>query len=179
MKRLFGILGCLGAVAIFAEQGTDSPAPSTDRVGFPEGYQDKFQILRTVNRAEKGQVVTIYGNDRVATIQRTNDLPYPNGSVIVMETADAKKGADSKPLFDGNGHFRKDKVVGLHVMRRGQNFGEAYGKNRSGEWEFVEYRADKSYITPPQKSSACAACHIKAGSEKDFVYAARFGSNPK
>jgi hypothetical protein len=65
-------------------------------------------------------------------------------------------------------------VLGMHVMRREKDFGQAYGSKRSGEWEYVEYRADGSYITPPQKSASCAECHIKAGPEKDFVYNARF-----
>ena len=39
-------------------------------------------------------------------------------------------------------------------MRREKGFGGAYGKNRTGEWEYVEYRADKTYITPPKKSFA-------------------------
>ena len=65
-------------------------------------------------------------------------------------------------------------MLGLHVMRREQGFGEAYGKNRTGEWEYVEYRADETYITPPQKSFACAECHVKAGRERDFVYRGGF-----
>ncbi len=58
-------------------------------------------------------------------------------------------------------------------MRREKDFGKAYADKRSAEWEYVEYRVDRSYITPPQKSTACAECHIKAGPEKDFVYGGR------
>ncbi len=169
----------MAATAFSAEAPSTPPAPGSDRVGFPEAYQENFKVLRSINRAEKQQVVTIYGNDLAASVTRTNDLPYPNGSVIVMETADAKKDAASKPLLDEQGHYRKDKILGLHVMRRGKDFGEAYGTNRSGEWEYVEFRADKTYITPPQRSFACASCHIKAGSEKDFVYGARFAAPSK
>jgi hypothetical protein len=61
-------------------------------------------------------------------------------------------------------------------MRREIGFGEAYGSNRSGEWEFVEYKPDGSYITPPAKSAACAECHIKAGPRRDFVYKAALAS---
>jgi len=64
-------------------------------------------------------------------------------------------------------------VTGLHVMRREKGFGEAYGKNRAGEWEYVEYRPDGSYQTPPQKSGSCAECHVKAGQQRDFVYRGR------
>jgi len=68
----------------------------------------------------------------------------------------------------------KRTIVGLHVMRREPGFGAAYGKNRTGEWEYMEYAADKSYLTPPQGSSVCAECHLKAGSARDFVYRGRF-----
>jgi hypothetical protein len=118
-------------------------------------------------------VVTIYGNEPAASIQRAEEMPYPYGSIIVMETASARKDPQGKPLLDDDGHFRADQVVGLHVMRREKGFGEAYGKNRTGEWEYVEYRADGSYITPPRRSFACAECHLKAGRERDFVYRGR------
>ncbi len=100
-------------------------------------------------------------------------MPYPYGSIIVMETAGALKDAQGKPLLDADGHYRADKVAGLHVMRREKGFGEAYGKNRTGEWEYVEYQPDGSYITPPKRSFACAECHVKAGRPRDFVYRGR------
>jgi hypothetical protein len=158
-----------------AEPGTaqpDKPAPMIDRVKYPGGYTEKFKILRTVDRTEQGHVVTIYGNDQAASVTRTNGLPYPNGSIIVMETAEAVKNSDGKPELDDHGRLKKGSPIGLHVMRREKNFGEAYGPNRSGEWEFVEYKPDRSYITPPAKSAACAECHIKAGAQRDFVYKA-------
>jgi hypothetical protein len=51
--------------------------------------------------------------------------------------------------------------------------------SESGEWEFVEYRADGSYLTPPDQSATCAECHIKAGAERDFGYHGRFGDPGK
>jgi hypothetical protein len=178
MRRIFGISVLLAGLSVAALSAVeeDPPAPTADRVGFPTDYREKFTVLRRVNRSEKQQVVTVYGNEPAASIKRSGDLPYPYGSIIVMETAGAQKDAEGKPLLDAEGYYRKDQVVGLHVMRREKGFGEAYGKNRTGEWEYVEYRADKSYITPPQKSFACAECHLKAGREKDFVYRGRFSA---
>jgi hypothetical protein len=172
---IFFVLAGFSLIALAAPES----APETDRVKFPDGYAEKFKILRTVDRLEKGHVVTIYANDLAASITRTNDLPYPYGSILVMETSEAQKNGDGKPSQDAQGRLRKGTAIGLHVMRREKNFGEAYGKNRSGEWEFVEYRPDRSYITPPAKSSACAECHIKAGPQRDFVYQARFGAQPE
>src|SRR5262245_9866759 len=110
----------------------DPPAPTVDRVGFPNNYREEFEVLRAVNRSEKGQVVTVYGNREAASITSAGQLPYPFGSIIVMETAAALKDKDGKPLLDDSGIFRRDNVVGLHVMRRQKDFGEAYGKNRTG-----------------------------------------------
>ena len=151
-----------------------SPAPTKDRVGFPAGYATKFQVLRSFNRVPKMQVVTTFGNELAASIARTNDLPYPYGSVLVLETVEALKDADGKPLMDDQGRYRRGKVVGLHVMRREKGFGADYGSNRTGEWEYVEYRPDGSYLTPPRQSFACSECHVKAGQERDFVYRGRF-----
>jgi hypothetical protein len=168
------LLACALAVAALAGGPVIAPAPTVDRVGFPTDYRQKFRVLRSFNRPEKKQVVTVFGNDLAASTTRTNDLPYRYGSVIVMETANALKGPDGKPQADEKGNFRRDKAVGLHVMRREKGFGEAYGRNRTGEWEYVEYRPDGSYLTPPEKSFVCAECHVKAGRERDFDNRARF-----
>jgi len=165
-----GLLALLGSV----QADETSPAPTVDRVGFPKDYATTFAVLRTVARDEGAKVVTVYGNRAAASVTNQSQLPYPYGSVIVMETAGTAKDADGKPLKDEKGTLKKDKVLGMHVMRRGKDFGKAYVDKRSGEWEFVEYRADGSFITPPEKSASCAECHIKAGKERDFVYHGRF-----
>ena len=149
------------------------PAPTVDRVGFPKGYAQAFQVLRTVAKTNEQKVVTIYGNTAAASVTNAVQLPYPYGSVIVMETANVLKDTQGKPVIDAQGNPEKDKVAGLHVMRREKDFGQAYGENRAGEWEFAEYRADGGYITAPEKSGTCAECHVKATAKWDFVYRAR------
>jgi hypothetical protein len=162
------------SVAAVAAAETNSPAPTTDRVGFPKDYAKRYTVLRTVPRDEGKKLVTVYGNSAAASITNVAQLPYPNGSILVMETASTVKASTGQPAKDAAGKFVKEKVLGLHVMRREKDFGVAYAEKRSGQWEFVEYRADGSYLTPPEKSASCAACHIKAGAERDFVYHGRF-----
>lgn len=149
--------------------GPDKPAPTVDRVGFPEEYATRFTVLRTFDRGER-QVVTVYGNAEAARVKGMSDLPFPDGAILVMETADAVRDPDGSRRKGPEGRVEKEKVVGLHVMRRGPDFGAAYGTNRAGPWEFVEYRPDGTYLTPPVKSAACAECHVKAGPGRDFVY---------
>ena len=167
------------SVTAWAEPAKDAPAPAVDRVGFPQGYQASFQVLRTVTHKEEGKIVTVYGNALAASVTNASQLPYPYGSVIVMESTGARKGADGKVELDAKGELHPEKVLGLHVMRREKGFGEAYRDKRSGEWEYVEYRADGSYLTPTTKSAACSACHVKAGPEKDFVFQGRLASAAK
>ena len=177
MKTILHLSLCILAVPSFAEE--PSPAATKDRVEFPTNYATTYQVLRTVARDEGKKLVTVYGNAKAASVTNSAQLPYPYGSIIVMETASIATNRQSKPVQKPVGTFRKDQVLGLHVMRREKGFGEAYGTKRSGEWEFVEYRADGSYITPPQKSATCAECHIKAGAAKDFVYNGRFAAEKK
>jgi hypothetical protein len=165
----------LGAIArTYRSQTVEHlSAHETDRVGFPQDYAKAFTVLRTFERPEKQQVVTIFGNDRAASVRTTQELPYPYGSVIVMETAGALTDEQRKARIGDSSPLRNGAVVGLHVMRREKGFGEAYGINRTGEWEYAEYRPDGTYITPPAKSFSCAECHVKAGSDRDFVYRGR------
>ncbi len=127
---------------------TNSPAPTADRVGFPKDYAKSYEVLRTVPREDGKKLVTVYGNRAAASVTNRTQLPYPQGSVLVMETASTVK--------DAAGKLVKEKVLSLHVMRREKDFGVAYAEKRSGEWEFVEYRADSSYLTPPERSTTCA-----------------------
>ena len=169
--------GLLAAPWLLAETVTaPAPAPATDRVGFPRTYLTEFVVLRTTTDAKEAKQVTVYGNRPAASVTNLAALPYPYGSILVMETAALEKDAAGAVLRDAKGNYRKGEVKGLHVMRREAGFGEAYVTNRTGEWEYVEYRADGSHLTPPEKSAACAECHVKAGPAKDFVFKARFAA---
>lgn len=166
------LLACLLTSPGWAEDAKPQPAPKVDRVGFPKGYQADFAVLRQFPRGTN-QVVTVYGNAAAAKVKDLADVPFADGSVIVMETAEVATDTAGQPLTEADGSPKKAKVTGMHVMRRGEGFGEAYEHNRAGNWEFTEYKADGSYLTPPEKSAACAECHIKAGQEYDFVFRGR------
>jgi hypothetical protein len=175
----FALLAC-GWTGLPAAEEAPAPAPTTDRVGFPPDYARTFTILRRTTDAEAARQVTVYGNAVVASIQEFAALPYPQGSVLVMETMQLKKDPTGKALQDAQGNYVADTVLGLHVMRREAGFGADYGSQRAGEWEFVEYRADGTFITPPSQSASCSACHLKdAGPARDYVFKARFAETAK
>ncbi len=147
-------------------------APANDRVGFPKDYRTRFKVLGVIVKEEGLRVSTVYGNEQAAAVTSRDKLPFPEGSIILMEFGYAVRDANNQVMRDTDG-TAKMAVEHVDVMKRGNGFGEAYGENRSGEWEYAGYRLDGSYTTPPEKSVECAACHRKAGPENDFVFRMR------
>lgn len=146
-------------------------APAVDRVGFPEGYQ-KWPLFYTLDRSDNKQVRTIYGNDIAASVKDGGQSNYPYGSVLVLETVTSLKDADGNPILDSGGRYQKDPTAAITVftMRKGKDFGAAYGPLRNGEWEYVAYTAAGGYSTMPQNSQTCASCHLQASQGKDWVF---------
>ncbi|HEV8535949.1 MAG TPA: cytochrome P460 family protein [Candidatus Limnocylindria bacterium] len=140
------------------------PAPTTDRVGFPEDYQTKFKFAYAFDRRDAKSVSYICFNDVAATVRQGQ--PFPHGSVVVFESWRPKQDAQGNLVYDPNGHMIRESLNAIFVMRKEQGFGEAYQTFRTGEWEYVAYRPDRSYQTTPQMSGNCAACH-SAGSHRD------------
>ena len=147
-------------------------APTNDRVGFPRDYRTRFKVLGTIVKEEGLRVSTVYGNEQAAAVTSRDKLPFPEGSILLVEFGYALRDANKQVIRDADGAM-KMAVEHVDVMKRGKGFGEAYGENRSGEWEYAGYRLDGSYTTPPEKSVECAACHRKAGPENDFVFRMR------
>jgi hypothetical protein len=161
----------IGAVLLGHTASSDLAA--TDRVGFPKDYQTRFKVLGVIIKEQALRVSTVYGNDKAAAVTSREQLPFPEGSIIVVEFSDALRDANNQVVRDASGAPKAGAVDHIDVMKRGKGFGEAYGANRSGEWEYAGYRLDGSYTTTPEKSVQCAACHRTAGPENDFVFRMR------
>jgi plastocyanin len=147
---------------------TLAPAPTEDRIGYPAGYQDTYHLMYVFDRPDNVQVRVICGNDLAATAQQGEPLPY--GSILLMETWRAKRDESGAPVLDAEGHFIREALTGVFMMKKEQGFGEAYQEQRSGEWEYVAYRPEGSELTPPERTNACSACHQTAIEENDFVF---------
>jgi plastocyanin len=148
---------------------TPRPAPAEDRVGFPEGYQSTYQPFFVMDRPDNKQVRVIYANDKAAAA-KPGDFPY--GSVLVMETWRAQQDEDGNVMLDDNGRYQRDALTGIFVMRKEPGFGSAYEMNRGGEWEYVAFRPDKTYLTTARNSAPCSVCHTDAGGTRDWVFRA-------
>ena len=87
-----------------------------------------------------------------------------------MEVYATKKDETGKVLLDGKGRYLRDKLFGLFVMRKEKGFGEMYQENRNGEWEYMAYRPNGDQMLPPERTTACAGCHVEAGQGRDWVF---------
>lgn len=163
----------------FASASTAAPAVAgaagtgADRVGFPRGYAAAFRLLGVGTGNSSPEIMTAYANPLAASITRDEQLPFPNGSIIVMEFANASRDGEGQLLRDSKGQPVKGEIVRLDVMRREAGFGQVYGEHRAGEWEFASYRPDGTTLITPNKATHCAACHQKTGAAKDFVHRLR------
>ena len=148
-------------------------AHDLDRVGFPRDYRQQFRILGGTLDDPNFGLTTVFANDLVASVADSEGTQYPDGSVILMEFANPQRDGEDQLLRDAHGQPLKGEIVHIDVMRRGAGFGSGYGESRAGEWEFASYRPDGSTLIPPDKAQHCAACHLKAGAAKDYVYRLR------
>ena len=174
MKHLFRGSFCLATLLFLlglAGHSQGLPGTSQDRVGYPDGYQDNFSLLYILDRPDTKRMLVTYGNAQAASVQRGEQGNYPYGSVIAQETWTIQQDEQGNPILDTGGRFQKDQLTGnLVVMRKEAGFGVEYGPIRTGEWEYVAYRPDKSLGTTPQNSGICANCHLQAGAGKDWVF---------
>jgi len=168
----YGSLATLLFLATFAIavslHAQSQPAPPVDRVGFPAGYQTTFVPLYAFDRPDTRQVRVVYGNH--AATSTPKGAPYPYGSVLVMETYTARLDSTNTPLRDANGRYIRNQLAGIFVMRKERGYGVEYEHNRTGEWEYVAYRGDGTFLTQPRDSWTCANCHLMATGGRDWVF---------
>jgi len=144
--------------------------PEFDRVGFPEGYQETFQVFYEFDRAQNNTARVIYANAAAASVRPGE--PFPYGSILAMEVYRTQRDEAGNVALDENGRFVRDEMSGLFVMRKEPGFGLKYGDLRNGEWEYVAYRPDGTILVPPEATTSCASCHVEASQGKDWVFGA-------
>lgn len=153
-----------------APTATPRPAPSVDRIGFPDGYQTAFKFLYVYDRADAKSITYVCGNDAAASTRQGQAFPY--GSVIVFESWRPKEDTAGNTIKDPSGHLIRTTLNAIFVMKKEQGFGEKYQAFRTGEWEYVAYRPDKSYQTPPSGSATCSSCHQASNKDRDWTFRA-------
>lgn len=138
----------------------------------PAEYTTRLKRLgESVYDARHG-VMTLYANDVVAAVADQQAARYPDGSMLLMEFAEPLHDGEDQLLRDGHAQPLRGSVKRIDMMRRGA---EAQGgeASRAGAWQFASFKPDGTMLVAPSNAEQCAACHLKAGPEKDFVYRTR------
>jgi Cytochrome P460 len=158
------LLMLLVGSTIFVGHTQSLPAPSVDRVGFPAGYRETFKLFYVFDNYQNRQIRAVYGNSIAASVTPGQVFNFPYGSVLLFEGYTVQEDANGEPLLDSNGRFMPNVFNTIFVMRKERGFGAEYGELRNGEWEYVAYRPNGTYATPPSGTGSCALCHLTGGS---------------
>jgi uncharacterized protein (TIGR02246 family) len=170
------------ASAVTAPTATPASAPAAGSAtprkaaaSLPADYR-ALKLLGVQVAGAEPSVHTAYANEIAAATFATGRPPFPDGSIIVMEFANAVRDGEGELVRERDGTPLRGEVVHVDVMRRGPGLGAAYGDSRAGEWEFASFAPDGRVLVAPEDGAQCAACHRGAGAEKDFVF--RAGAAP-
>ncbi len=122
-------------------------AEENERVAFPHGYEAGVHYA-TVNR---GGIREELFASRAAVEAAKQGLPLPEGTVVMLED------------------YRQDRLYRYVVMEKRAGWGNAYPEDiRNGDWDYREFRADKT-PNPAEDGTRCLACH-KSQAGNDFVF---------
>jgi len=122
-------------------------AAENARVAFPEAYEQGVHYA-TVNRGGIREELFV-GREAVEAAKRGQ--PLPEGTVIMLED------------------YREGRLYRYVVMEKRAGWGDAYPADlRNGDWDYREFRADKT-PNPAEDGTRCLACH-KSQAGNDFVF---------
>jgi ketosteroid isomerase-like protein len=156
---------------------TMSPArrdvPAKDGSGFPANYQSEFAALGVAFNERSAEITATFANATAASVERAGQLPYPEGTMFVMEFANPRRDGEGQLLRDPAGQVVKGEILHVDVMRKSRAAGERSADPHAAGWEFASYRADGGIAIAPANAAHCADCHRNAGGEKDFVFRLR------
>jgi uncharacterized protein (TIGR02246 family) len=156
-----------------APAAAPAASPVADGAGLPAGYATRFKVLGETMHDERHGLTTVYANELVAAVAGGEVARYPDGSVILMEFAEPRFDGEDQLLRDGQGKPLKGPIRRIDLMRRVSATAQSQGASRAGDWEFASFRPDGTTLTSPANADQCAACHLNAGAEKDFVFRRR------
>ncbi|MDX3924733.1 MAG: cytochrome P460 family protein [Shinella sp.] len=143
-KLMTGIAAIsFGAVAVTAL----NVLAANDRLAFPEDYAEGVHYTTVTRGNVREEIFTSAEAIEAARAGR----PLPDGTIIMMED------------------YRGSELYRYIVMEKRAGWGDAYPESvRTGDWEFREFRPDR---TPnlSEDGSRCMSCH-RPQAANDFVF---------
>lgn len=130
-----------------AAAGSWTAFAANDRVAFPQNYPDGVHYTTVTRGNIREEIFT--SREAIAAAQAGQ--PLPDGTVIMMED------------------YRGDQLYRYIVMEKRAGWGAAYPETaRTGDWEFREFRPDRT-ANLSEDGSRCMSCH-RAQAGNDFVF---------
>jgi hypothetical protein len=141
---------------------------AADKVLFPADYA-KGVVYMTIDRPMNKRVQE-FMTSQAALDAAKKGSPMPNGTSVLVVNYAAQLDAQGNAVKDANGRLVKtNEIVGYNVMQKQAGWGAEYPETkRNGEWEYQQFRADKT-PNPSANLNSCFMCH-KPQAQQDYVF---------
>jgi len=163
MSVILTFIGCASmSMTPIAQSGA---MPKDGELAFPKDYNTFPTFLKGIQKSDA--IRDLYIN--TTGDEAHHGKPFANGSILVMEIYNAKKGANDEFEKDGQGNLIKDGLAKVYVMQKGEGWGmHAPEGLKNGDWIYSAFkpngeRLDVDYTT-------CRGCHLPLGEGKDYVH---------
>ncbi len=167
MKRITAITAAfafLGLTVLGSASLSFAGGPKDGELKFPASYETFPRFLSGIQKP--AHVRDLYINQTGASAKKGESLA--NGSILVMEIYNAKKGADGNPVKRPDGRNAKDNLAKVYVMEKGAGWGKnAPADAQTGDWIFSAFSAEGTPIKV--NYTKCRQCHMPL-KDKDFVH---------
>lgn len=143
--RIFFLVA--GLIAALGSFGPWRAFAANDRVAFPSSYAEGVRYATVTRGSIREEIFA----SREAIEAARNGQPVPDGTVITMED------------------YRNGTLYRYVVMEKRAGWGAAYPvETRNGNWEFREFRPDRS-ANFGEDGTRCMGCH-RSQAKNDFIF---------
>ncbi len=138
--------------------------PKDGELKFPAKYEKFPRFISGIQKPK--HVRDLFINKTGAQAKKGEALP--NGSILVMEIYNAKKGSDGNPVKRPDGRNAKDNLAKVFIMEKGAGWGKNAPKGlQNGDWIFSAFSAEGNPIKV--NYTKCRQCHQPL-KDKDYVH---------
>ncbi len=156
-------MGC--ASTTMAPKTQSGKMPRDGELMFPQNYQSFSTFLHGIQKPNA--VRDLYINNIGAKAHQGES--FANGSILVMEIYNAKKGPGDTFEKDGQGNLIEDGLAKVYVMQKGKGWGQQAPQGlRNGDWIYSAFKPNGERLKVDY--TTCRGCHMPLGDAKDYVH---------
>ncbi|MGB0910277.1 MAG: cytochrome P460 family protein [Nitrospirales bacterium] len=162
MSAMFTLIGC--ASMSMTPPAQSGGMPKDGGLAFPSGYTSFPTFLKGIQKPNA--VRDLYINKTGAEAHKGE--AFANGSILVMEIYNAKKGPDGEFEKDGQGSLSKDGLAKVYVMQKDKGWGmHAPEGLKNGDWIYSAFKPNGDRLDVDY--AKCRSCHLPLGDAQDYV----------